>query len=172
MKRDVIHYSHSRKDVIDFIKIYKLSIDYEDLSKIELHKALYDHFKSISINGDLNELKQYLMMSIPTKMNLNIEKKEEVYVIIQRLLFYCRNNYRINKSVYGSMGEILKDAKFICQWGDLPSVRYVINNLNNDNKVKEVLVPRLSRTPRKNATQPSNGSTLKVERGEFLVKFQ
>ena len=170
MKKDCVHYSHSRKDIIDFINIYQLNLDYEDLSKVELHKVLYEHFGTISIDGDLNELKEYLKMSIPTKMNLNVEKKDNIYEIIKRLLFYCRNNFRIKKTDYSSMTDILFDANFICECGDLPSVRYVINKLNTDNKVKMKLIPKLSRKPRTNVIV-SNG-ILKTNKGHFLVKFE
>jgi hypothetical protein len=172
MKRDCIHYSHSRKDIIDFIKIYQLNLDYEDLSKVELQQALYEHFNNISVNSDLDELKEFLTMSIPTKMNLNIEMKGHIYVKIQRLLFYCRNNYRIKRTGFTSMKEIMEDADFICQWGDLPSVRYVINKLNMDNKVKTRLVPKLSRIPRKNTVVSGCSGILKISKGSFLVKFE
>ena len=170
MKRECIHYSHSRKDIIDFINIYQLKLDYEDLSKVELHKVLYEHFDTINVDGDINELKEYLMMSIPSKMNLNVEKKDNIYEIIQRLLFYCRNNFRIKKTEYSSMTDILFDANFICEYGDLPSVRYVINKLNTDNKVKINLIPKLSRKPRQNAVVTEG--ILKTSRGQFLVKFE
>jgi hypothetical protein len=138
---------------------------------MELQKALYEHFSNISVDGDINQLKDYLMMSIPSKMNLNVEKKELIYIKIQRLLFYCRNNYRIKKTGFTSMKEIVDDAEFICQWGDLPSVKYVINKLNTDNKVKNRLVPKMSRNPRKTSKNVGEG-ILKTHRGDFLVKFE
>ncbi len=164
----MIHYSHSRKDMIGFIKIYELPLtDYENLSKVELAELLYNKLTTGAINSEIADLLNYLKMSMPRKCPV-CEIKKDIFNRIMNLKKYVFNNFKIKKTSYKSIRDINNDLEFISQYGDLPSVRYIVNKVNQDNKIKNKYDVSFSRQPR---CYIKDVNKLNVMRGNFLIKF-
>ena len=163
-----VHYTHSRKDILGFIKIYQIQLfNYEDSGRQELGSLLYDKLQHSNIDGDIDELISYLEMSMPRKMpKTNIRK--DIFERLLKLNLYYQSNFRIKKTPYKSIIEIYDDLLFIKDYGDLPSVRYIINRVNQDNKVKLKIEYKLSRIPR---TTIKDINKLNKRNGHFLIKF-
>ena len=168
INRPNVHYTHSRKDMVGFIKIYDIPLtDYEDLGRSDLGIRLYDKLKSGAINSDIDELIQYLTMSMPRKAPVCAIKKIIFDKIIQ-LKRYHYFNFKIKQTDYKSIKDIEADMDFITQYGDLPSVRYITNKINNDNKIKVKYEVEFSRQVR---TKVQDVNKLNVMKGKYLIKF-
>jgi len=164
----MIHYSHSRKDMIGFIKIYEIPLtDYENLSKVELAELLYDKLTTGAINSEIADLLYYLKMSMPRKCPV-CHIKKDIFNRIMNLKKYVFYNFKIKKTSYKSIRDINIDLEFISQYGDLPSVRYIVNKVNQDNKIKNKYDVSFSRQPR---CYIKDVNKLNVMKGNFLIKF-
>tara|TARA_R110001606_G_scaffold346533_1_gene495484 strand:+ start:121 stop:672 length:552 start_codon:yes stop_codon:yes gene_type:complete len=150
----MIHKSHSKRDLINIIQIFKFDLgDINKCKKKELIIRLQNYLLTIDkIEPELNvymiytlvELKQYLNNCNPKKV-LSIKEKNEVINICKKIKNYCYNNYNLSVSMYNNNDEIINDAKFILPYGDIPSVRKACNLLNRDNNLNLKLNPTMSK---------------------------
>jgi len=164
----LVHYTHSRKDMIGFIKIYDIGLtNYTELGRVELGELIYDKLNSGGRTSDIADLIYYLTMSMPRKAPICSIKKD-IFDRLMKLKTYHKNNYKIKKSKYCNIKEIDEDMVYISEYGDLPSVRYIVNKINQDNKIKKKYEVKFSRQPR---CYVKDVNKLNIMRGDFLIKF-
>jgi hypothetical protein len=180
-----IHKSHSRRDLLEIIKLFKLPIeDAEDFKKKELGDALILSLNKIdNIIPDelyynisnLNELKEFLIKPNQKKM-LSIKDKSEVMTSAKLIIAFCKGGYVLQISYYDTIDQLYTEARRISQFGDIPSVRRCCELLNKNPYSKERVYPVISKKIQKDLdvkklTQKKVHTSLHVKKGKVLVKF-
>jgi hypothetical protein len=180
----MIHPSHSRKDLIEIIEMLDLWIDIT-LKKHELSEQLCIQLGDIEKLPDYtdffdfkdkNDLKVYLSNPTPKNIVPSLEK-HIVYDKIRNIIYYCKGaNYLVHSSNYNHIKDIIKDAEYISTYGDEPSVRRALRLLEKDNKIKDIIKPKLSirakkRLHDKNRIKSLTRPRMKIHKGTFVILF-
>jgi hypothetical protein len=182
----MFHKSHSRKDLIDIIKIFKLPIeDADDFNKKvlseKLHKCLYDEIDAIIPDDhyygikDLHELKEYLIKPNQKKV-LSVKDKNEIMTTAKLIIQYCKSGYCVDISYFDSMDTIYTEARRVAQFGDIPSVRRMCNLLNKNPHSNEIIMPIISKKVQKDLeikelTSQKIHCFLSIRKEKVIVSF-
>jgi len=180
----MIHYSHSRKELIELIHVFEFDIEgYEELNRNNLGITLWSYLeqqKDISENTelfkDIEELKMFLRNKSPSRV-IPSKNKLEVFDKIRELIYYCKGcNYIVFTSNFKTLKDIIKCAEEIKIYGDEPSVRRVLRLLNKDVKIKDIIEPEISkyvqnRLQRKQDIIKKTKPSFKKHKGQFTVIF-
>ena len=179
-----IHMSHSRKELLDVIRLFKLPItNRNDKNKSELQAAIVETINYLPQVCPENEfffvqskedLIDYLKIQNPAK-NLTIKEKDEVMLIAKKMISYSNMNYFLGPSDYFDTAEIYRDARYISKFAEIPSVRKAIDLINKDPKLRdkiEMKIPRRTQNQinKKKATKKAN-IPLYIKHGEFVLDF-
>ena len=140
----MIHNSHSKKDLIQVVErfqLYQIN-DYKEIRKDKLAHRIWLVLKDLNYvppEGDLffvddiRELREYLRKS-STKQITSNSVKYDVADRVKHLNFYVKGGCVFKGTNYDTVDDVMVDAEFVRHFGDLPSVRRVIEGLNNDVK--------------------------------------
>lgn len=150
----LIHKSHSKTDLIYLINELNIPVIFSHSdNKKSLHDKLKSMFdKSFEINNKDNvyqikndiDLKSYLINPNPKK-SLSVKEKNDLMSLCKNIIFYCKNNYDIEKSAYYETEQQIKDdMDYIKQFGDIPSVRRCCRLMNLQLPLKNHYVPLIS----------------------------
>jgi hypothetical protein len=166
----VIHKSFSKNDLIDIINFLDLKIifSHQDQKK-DLQKKIIlllgtdilfkDNFYKIN---NKHEFIEYLQNRNPKK-TLSIKEKNDVMSIAKKIIHYCKNDFNLNSSpYYTNIKEIIDDAYYISQFGDIPSCRKVCAFLKKDPKINVVFNPLISPQVQKNLVEKKS-----LKKGKF-----
>ena len=152
-----IHKTHSKRELIDMMAHFKINIGENptDYNKKELQIVILDvlpTLKDESITYDtkylcnsVTDIINYLV-AYNTKKILSVREKESLIKISKRLNNYCKNGYSIEYTMYSNIYEIINDAQKISKYGESPTIRKTLSNLNHDPKINITLKPCLSPT--------------------------
>lgn len=180
------HKSHSRKDLINLIQLFKLPIeDVADYNKKQIIDKLIIVMKNIeTIEPDMiyyniknvNELKEYLIKPNQKKC-LSIKDKNNIINTAKLIINYCKNGYCLELSYFHSLDVLYQEARRISQWGDFPSIRRMCNLLNDNPHSNEKIYPVVSNLVQKELDQKKLANTkvintLTIKKGSFIVTFQ
>jgi len=180
-----IHTSHSRKELIQIIQQFKIDIpNCNDLPKKEIQILLSNKLVEIEeikeedeyfFVKDKNELLEYLSKPNQSKI-LTIKEKDQVMLTAKRIISYCKNSYYLTPYNYETFDDLLKEANYISQFGDIPSCRRAINMLNQDpkldHKIEVVLSKRVKKELQKKEQLKLNSIPRAViKRGHFVITF-
>jgi hypothetical protein len=179
-----VHMTHSRKELLDIIRVFKLPItNKNDKNKKQLQDAIVEVVRYLDnvepeqeyffINSK-EELIDYLERQNPAK-TLTIKEKQEVMLTAKKLIAYSRNGYYLIPQGYMDAIEVYKDASYIAKFPEIPSVRKAIELVNKDPKMREkieMVIPRRvkKQLEKRKAVKQSN-IPLYIKRGEFLIEF-
>jgi len=179
------HPSHSRKDILDIIKQFKLPIeDPEDCNKKQLSDKLFtclDTIDKIEPDYDyyqittINELKEYLYKPNQKKL-LSIKDKNEIMAMAKLIIQFCKAGHNINISYFDNQDDVYIEARRISQFGDIPSVRRMCSLLNKNPYSQECVYPIISQKVRKQLemkklTSKKIHSVLTVTHGKYVIDF-
>ena len=137
----IIHKSHSKTDLIDYINDLGLPIVF---SHQDNKRDIHEKYKEIFLKKfefkpnfykieNLDGLKIYLENCNPKK-TLSIKEKQNVMLICKHIINYCKTGYDFNLCKYETPKELQDDMDFIKQFGDIPSVRRCCRLMNQDPK--------------------------------------
>lgn len=179
-----IHMTHSRKELLDIIRVFKLPItNKNDKNKKQLQDAIVEVVRFLDnvepeqeyffINCK-EELIEYLVKQNPAK-TLTIKEKQDVMMIAKKLIAYARNNYFLLPSGYMDTIEVYKDTTYIAKFPEIPSVRKAVDLINKDPKIREkieMVIPRRvkKQLEKRKAVKQAN-IPLYIKRGEFILTF-
>jgi len=180
----IIHKSHSKKELINIIKSYNIKIKYpQQYKKIELSALLVDalkHMDNIVPCDDLPflciiDLKLYLTKLNPKKQ-LSIKDKSKVILTTKRIKHFCRNGYNIDITDYQNINDLYEDALMISHYGDIPSVRKCISELNKyPNKIQDINCIISPYTQKeldlKKKLRQQRIYKCEIKQGHFVVRF-
>lgn len=179
-----IHMSHSRKELLDVIRIFNLPItNRNDKNKAALQEAIVQAVDFLPMIHAENEyffvqskedLIDYLKLQNPAK-NLTIKEKSEVMSLAKKMIAYAKMNYFLGPSDYFDTTEIYRDARYISKFADIPSVRKAIELINLDPKLREKIEMNI---PRRTANELKKKKAIKkahcpmfIKHGEFILTF-
>lgn len=181
----IIHKTHSKKELINIIKGYNIKINNpQALNKLELCALLVAQLKqmeNLKIDPDLPflsliDLKMYLIKQNPKK-TLSIKDKSKVIMICRRIKHFSRNGYDIkNTEFYNTLDDLYVDAQYISHYGDIPSVRMALNELNNYPNapfdIKVIISPHTQKEiDLKKRLKNKNKYRCEFKHGHFVVSF-
>lgn len=121
-----INNSYNKKDLLHIIEKHELGIDYDakihDKKQIKL--LLEEYINEYNII-ELHYLKDENKLS-----RLKVKEKNEILASAKKIISFCKNGYNIKRSLYPNYYELLNEAKYIANYGDISSVRRAIKLLN------------------------------------------
>ena len=132
----IIHKSHSKKDLLDYVNLFHICIGvsiknnkyevattlWNSLSKTDY--LLIDPDNKLGIK-DIVELRNFLIQSNPKK-NITIKEKF-TQITVSKPIFY-----NINSSLFTSRKILYETARKMAQYGDIPIIRKAIHKLMDD----------------------------------------
>lgn len=180
----MIHKSHSKNEIVKIIQACDIDIpNPKKFRKIDLSKLLNEKLKqvdSIKPNEELCifnlvDLKYYLS-NVNPKKRLSIKEKNKVIMICKKIKHLSRNAFMVEVSDYNNINEAIQDAKYICEYGDIPSVRKALRDFNEYTFLEEKFEPKLSEIVKRELEHKQklkNVSVYKcvVKKGHFVIKF-
>ena len=179
-----VHMSHSRKELLDIIRVFKLPITSKnDKNKKELQDAIVETVRFLDnvepedeyfFIGCKEELTEYLKKQNPAK-TLTIKEKTEVMLVAKKIIAYSRHGYFLLPCGYMDAIDVYKDATYIAKFPEIPSVRKAVELINKDPKMRdkiEMVIPRRvkKQLEKRKAVKQSN-IPLYVKKGEFILSF-
>jgi len=178
------HMTHSRKELLDIIRVFKLPIpNKNDKNKKQLQESIVEvvrfldtiqHEQEYFFINSKEELIDYLIKQNPAK-TLTIKEKQDVMMIAKKLISYSRNNYFLMPSGYMDTIEVYKDATYIAKFPEIPSVRKAIELTNKDPKIREkiemVIPRRVKKQLEKRKAVKQAAIPLYIKHGEFILDF-
>jgi|TARA_R100000808_G_C2106911_1_gene122222 hypothetical protein len=179
-----VHMSHSRKELLDIIRIFKLPItNKNDKNKKALQSAIIECVRFLDniepedeyffINSK-EELIEYLQKQNPAK-TLTIKEKTEVMMVAKKLIAYSRYGYFLLPQGYMDAVDVYKDAVYVAKFPEIPSVRKAVELINKDPKLRdkvEMVIPRrVKKQLDKRKAVKQSAIPLYVKRGEFILSF-
>lgn len=151
----MIHLTHSKKDLIEVIsrfQLYEIE-DYSELKKDKLAIKVWDVLEKTSwvvpdkeyfFVETIEELREYLR-NVSTKQINSNSVKYDVVDRVRNLSCYCNGGYVFYGTNYETIHDIMVDAEFVRNFGDLPAVRRVLALLNEDVKMPLKMHPVMTR---------------------------
>ena len=180
----VVHMSHSRKELLDIIRVFKLPItNKNDKNKKALQDAIVEvvrYLNNVEPEDEYffiackEELVEYLIKSNPAK-TLTIKEKTEVMLTAKKIIAYSRHGYFLLPCGYMDAIDVYKDATYIAKFPEIPSVRKAIELVNKDPKLRdkvEMVIPRrVKKQLEKRKAVKQQAMPLYVKRGNFVLTF-
>ena len=183
----MIHSTHAKKDLHEIIEVFQLYEvgDYKRLKKHELVPILdeviqkREHVPEDTNNffiKDIKDLKHYLETATTRQITSN-SVRYDVTDRVKNLIFYGKEcGYWVKTSNYGCYDEVVADATFIGNFGDLPSARRALRFYNLDPKTVTPILPvmtrRVERRVREIEKQKQNTVlSLRSHQGPFILDF-
>ena len=137
----MIHKSHTKKDLIEVIEVFGFTdviTNYREYNKDSLSPLLDIHLRTIYDIipqplfypcKNIGDLREYLRK--PTvKQIVNVKEKDNVIQKAKSIIYFMKiagGNYSIH--TYSSKEEVEKDARYIADYGDFPTVRRALKIL-------------------------------------------
>jgi len=144
--------SFTKKDLLELIELYDMDIDDSfNLPKSNLQNEIISFLKYNEISQQdeypqiltSEDLISYLEVMKPNT-GLNYKEKQEMIHTAKKLIHYCRASYCLSLTDYQSIDEIYEDGLKIAKHCDIPTCRRAVNELNNDNKIRNKLDLKIS----------------------------
>lgn len=150
----MIHYTHSKDDLILICNIFELEIEgMYSLSKPTLQKKVWSEINQLkqilpekeyfNVNNK-KELLDYLEAPCENN-NLSVREKKKVITIAKLITIYCREGYYECRPHFIDFAHLYQSAEYIAQFGDVSSVRKAIEKLNLDSRVEPKIELKMSR---------------------------
>tara|TARA_R110000824_G_scaffold231517_1_gene419412 strand:+ start:17299 stop:17847 length:549 start_codon:yes stop_codon:yes gene_type:complete len=182
----MIHKSHSKKELYEFIKEFKIPIIYRDnrtknqLVKV-LHEALDSNlFNIIDNNKYLINTDKDLMLYLSScnhKKVLSVKDKKQLILDCRRINQYSKSQYSIVNTSFNTEEEVKELVIKCSKYGDVPSVRKMIRAYNCNPMVKKLIKPSISKIAMKEIEDKKllkkvymNNLTIKY--GPFSLSFE
>ena len=181
----LIHKTHSKRDIIEIIELLNIPIeDPNDLNKHQLQTKLLKYCNDNSTTMYLpNHLFITSMEDLKVHLkNLNQRKisgtdtRANVMKKAKKLTQYSKAGYMYFERGYMYLDDIIEDIEYILPFGDYPSVRKSIANINNDPKLKNKYFPVIShkeqvRIKEKQEAKYQKAGCAVVKKGKWVLYF-
>tara|TARA_Y100000593_G_scaffold82574_1_gene155232 strand:- start:829 stop:1320 length:492 start_codon:yes stop_codon:yes gene_type:complete len=160
-----IHDSYSKKDLVKVIQDFNIpDIDLK-LTRYDIVKILYNFWDDYDLS--------FLENENPVK-TLSIKEKNDIIIKAKKIIALHKNGYNIDRSLYNNIQEVIDDAEFISQYGDISSVRRAINFVN-EKYDKNIICTLTDETKdlldQKEEIKKSSNIGFNFKRGTFKIDF-
>jgi hypothetical protein len=160
-----VHDSYSKKDLVKVIQDFNIpDIDLK-LTRYDIVKILYNYWDDYDLS--------FLENENPVK-TLSIKEKNDIIIKAKKIIALHKNGYNIDRSLYNNIQEVIDDAEFISQYGDISSVRRAINFVNE--KYDKNIICKLTDETKdlldqKEEIKKSSNIGFNFKRGTFKISF-
>jgi hypothetical protein len=115
-----IHQSHSKKDLVEYI--FKNEINITDPDRLNKKQLI----------NQLEQLDDIEYLTYPNQLkNLSVKEKNIIMKKSKQIISLYKNGFIFDQSFYNNKDEVIKEAKEISEYGDIPSVRRAVKMVNN-----------------------------------------
>tara|TARA_R110000782_G_scaffold21284_2_gene57262 strand:+ start:174 stop:761 length:588 start_codon:yes stop_codon:yes gene_type:complete len=153
-KKIYINKSHSKSELVEIISHFRINVgNPTNYNKKELQEVLIDKLLKMN-NNDINYCNKYFcdnvedlikyLINYNVRKILSVREKETIMKITKRLNNYCKNDYKIEYTLYQNIYEIITEAQKISKFGESPSVRKTLELINKDPKINIDIKPMLT----------------------------
>lgn len=161
-----IHPSHSKKDLVKIINELKLDID-TTLTRFEIVRIFHK-------NKLLEEYNLHFLCEENKNKPLSIKEKNNVILKAKQINSLQKNGFNFNKSLFLDDDEVISTAFYICEHGDISSVRRAIKFVNEHYEMN--IVCKISKDTRqhldiKEDIKSNSVPCIQIKKGNFLVQF-
>jgi len=143
----LIDKSHSKKDIIELFKSFKVFID-KTLSKGKIVNDMEQYMEQCSfVNNDKIKNKSDLIKYLQnptTKQRPNIQEKNDIMYKSKRIIKYCNSHCNLSEVTYPTHEAVFDDIISISKWGDIPSVRRACRLYNSSPYMISHVNPEIS----------------------------
>ena len=173
----IIDKSHSKMDLIELFESLEVNIP-KNLKKQDIIANLPQYIQKAKYNRKVKDVSVLIdiLKNKTTKQRPNLKLKNKIMMKSKRIIKYCSSNHVLSDETYLSHEDVYSDTLFICQYGDIASVRkacelynespFCINHINpilSDEKIKDI--------NEKNILKRNKVFGLKSKRESILVEF-
>ena len=152
----MINKTFTKKDLLEFIDTYEMNIDDPaSLSKKDLQNELENYLIEYCSSYDFHsseDLLSYLENDKPN-IDLNYREKGQMITLAKKLIHYSRNGHSIALSDFNDIDEIYQKGLLVANHGDIPTCRRAIDELNNDQKIRNKIEIKISQKIQKELEQ-------------------
>tara|TARA_R110000823_G_scaffold28703_1_gene83822 strand:- start:134 stop:685 length:552 start_codon:yes stop_codon:yes gene_type:complete len=182
----MIHMSHSKKDLIELVERFQLYqiTNYKELRKDKLARDIWSLLSEmdyvppdneIFYVDNIVELREILKKTSCKQITSN-SVKYDVADRVKSLNYYVKGGFVFPGTPYETIDDVMVDAEFVRHFGDLPSVRRVIERLNQDVKTPVVLSAIMTRRVQQRVhklieQKTRNTPRFHTRRGNYTVVF-
>ena len=185
VKIDVIHKSHSKKNIIELIQLLNIPIeDAEDLNKHQIQKKIIEYCNNNLLQmfmpnhlfiTSMNDLIQHLTNINQKKIN-GTDTRANVMKKAKKLTQYAKSDYLYFEKGYMFIEDVIEDIEYILPYGDFPSVRKAVCHINNDPKLKTKYFPVISQKEQNRIKEKLEAKRQKagvaiIRIGKFIITF-
>ena len=175
----IIDKTHSKMDLIELFESLQVIIP-KSLKKQDIIANLPQYIQNAKYNNTTKVKDVSVLIDIlknkSTKQRPNLKLKNKIMIKSKRIIKYCSSNHVLSDETYLSHEDVYSDTLFICQYGDIASVRkacelynespFCINHINpilSDDKIKDI--------NEKNILKRNTVFGLKSKREPILLEF-
>ena len=179
-----IHKSHSKNELVKICEAYNFNINNpRQYRKIDLSALIVDYMNQLEYiepNDDYyfcdkTDLELFLI-NVNPKKRLTIKEKSKVIDLCKRIKHYCRNGFHDNINGFRTIQDVYEKAEYIKPYGDIPSVRKAIRELNNQHyklyNIEPIISKHIQQELDNKHKLKSNGCyKLEIKHHKVIVSF-
>ncbi len=161
-----IHESHSKRDILNYLEKNRINISsLEKLNKRTLINKIENDEIDINVDylTDKNQMK-----------SLSVKDRNDIMMTCKEIISLCNNGFNIKKSLFKNEEHVKKNAEYIADYGDIPSVRRAIRILNQNSnfKIKCKISPDVQELlNKKKKIKEQSVPSFHIKYGSFKLEF-
>ena len=179
-----IHKTHSKNELVKIVEAFRIPItNPRQFRKVDLSALIVDRLTQMEYIVpceefwfcNITDLKLFLVRINPKKV-LTIKEKNKVISICKKIKHYCRNGSDMEINGYKDISGVYEDAEYIKRYGDIPSVRKSLRELNKQYnrlyEIEPVVSPHVKKQlEQKECLRQKGLFKYGVEHGHFVLVF-
>ena len=179
-----IHKSHSKLELVKIVESFDIPIiNPRQFRKTDLSALIVNKLNQMEYIipceyfwfCNLIDLKLYLQTINPKKI-ISVKEKSNIIDICRRIKHYCHNGSHIEINRFKNIDDVYTAGEYIKKYGDIPSVRKSIRELNNSNHKLYTIEPIVSlhvqkELAKKEQLRQKGVYKCEIKHGTFYVTF-
>jgi len=159
-----IHFSYKKKDLIKIIEDNNININIKT-NRINICNELVNYIEEYKLNYLYNQNEN---------MSITIKDRDEIISTARKIKSFIRSGLDISKNIYTTNDDLIFDAVYIAQYGEISSVRKAIKLVEETLNIKiPLIVPAKVQEElnEKKKLKKDMIPKLQVKTGSFYVSF-
>jgi len=159
-----IHFSYKKKDLIKIIEDNNININIKT-NRINICNELVNYIEEYKLNYLYNQNEN---------MSITIKDRDEIISTARKIKSFIRSGLDISKNIYTSNDDLIYDAVYIAQYGEISSVRKAIKLVEETLNIKIPLIVPVKVQEELNEKEQLKKDMipkLQVKTGSFYVSF-
>ena len=159
-----IHFSYKKKDLIKIIEDNNININIKT-NRINICNELVNYIEEYKLNYLYNQNEN---------MSITIKDRDEIISTARKIKSFIRSGLDISKNIYTNIDDLIFDAVYIAQYGEISSVRKAVKLVEETLNIKiPLIVPAKVQEElnEKKKLKKDMIPKLQVKTGSFYVSF-